>query len=214
MTFNVADFASNIARYGTLQTNKFEVTFFERIIEQNTTTITKIISNANLTEDESISFVNGGLIHKERIDSVKLPGSTIDTYESRRYGVGPNIKVGTNVRMEPFSISVITDKNYNLYKFFYTWVNSVFDFSGSAVGNRLPTYLTNYKDEYSMRTEVRVFENTGLLKAKYIFFDSFPIGITEPSLSWRDNNNLLKFDVTFAYTNWQISNQNTQAIAP
>jgi hypothetical protein len=206
MAFNVADFASNISRYGTLQTNKFEVEFFNRISERGSI-IEEIISNAQLSEEESVSFVNGGLIHKERIDSVKMPGATIDTYESRRYGVGPNIKVGTNVRMEPFSISIITDKNYDLYKFFYTWMGTVFDFSGSAVSNRFPAFLTSYKREYAMDTEVSIYENNAEVKVKYKFFDSFPVGITEPSLSWRDNNSIHKFDVTFAYTNWQINNR-------
>jgi hypothetical protein len=45
------------------------------------------------------------------------------------------------------------------------------------------------------------------MRGKYIFFEAFPVGITNPALSWRDNNNLFKFDVTFAYTNWIIDNQ-------
>jgi hypothetical protein len=208
MAFNVANFASNIARYGTLQTNKFEVRFYDRGAVElglGATTAETIMNNLNLSDIEKQSFREGRSILDKRVDSVKLPGATIDTYESRRYGVGPNIKVGTNIRMEPFSISVMADKEYSLYKYFYTWLNAVFDFSGSTTNNRFPSYTTTYKKEYIMDAEVSVYENTGQPKINYRFFDCFPVGITDPSLSWRDNNNLLKFDVTFAYTDWEIN---------
>jgi hypothetical protein len=215
MAFNVADFASNIARYGTLQTNKFEVKFYDGVRSNNPSSPSviseNIYENLNLIPQEIESFRRGFEIQRHRIDSVKMPGATIDTYESRRYGVGPNIKVGTNVRMEPFSISVITDKNYDLYKFFHTWMNAVFDFSGllvNRVSTRIPTFLTSYKSEYVMDAEVSIYENNAEVKVDYRFYQVFPIGITEPSLSWRDNNSIHKFDVTFAYTNWQIDNRN------
>jgi hypothetical protein len=222
MAFNVADFASNIARYGTLQTNKFEVYIVRRqagaigiegpgISENENVNSLSGTSGGNLTSDESFSAETGWQIHRDRIESVKLPGVTIDTYESRRYGVGPNIKVGTNVRMEPFSISVITDKNYDIYKFFHVWINKVFDYSGrmhsSSQQGLNPSFLTTYKREYVSDVQVKMYENTGLHKNTYMFYRAFPIGITEPSLSWRDNNNIHRFDVTLAYDNWTINNE-------
>lgn len=215
MAFNVADFASNLGQYGTLQTNKFEVRIFSRTLGggfEGDTVSERISRNLNLTEEEKASFITGGRIFTSRIDSVRLPGIAVDTFESRRYGVGPNIRVGTNVRFEPFSISVITDKNYDTYKYFYTWINGVFGFSGkgsqfSPGENRFPSYLTTYKKEYTKEINVDVFENTGQRKARYIFYEAFPVGITDPSLSWRDNNTLLKFDVTFSYTNWEMNNE-------
>lgn len=214
MTFNVAKFASNIGKHGTLQTNKFEVKIFANRLFTSGSEI--FPAYLDLNTRENISVRTGFKILNDRIDSVKLPGVTLDTYETRRYGVGPNIKIGTNVRFEPFSISVITDKNYDTYKYFYTWINSVFDFSGStgrAAGpgpgaglNPNPSYLTSYKKDYFGKIEVDVFEGTGQLKAKYFFYDAFPIGITDPALSWRDNNTLHKFDVTFSYTNWEMNN--------
>lgn len=212
MPFNVADFASNIGRYGTLQTNKFTVEIFDKVNAEGDTVFLRLFRNSNLSQAETTSFIEGGIIHLKRIDSVKLPGATLDTFETRRYGVGPNIRVGTNVRFEPFSISVITDKNYNIYKYFYTWINGVFDFSGkgdqrSSGVNRFPSYLTSYKSDFACNIKVNVYESTGQLKAKYIFYDAFPIGITDPALSWRDNNTLHKFDMTFSYTNWEMNNE-------
>lgn len=219
MPFNVADFASNIGRHGTLQTNKFEVAIRDigslrlggnQLSLGGRTLFDGMPERLSLSADEKFAFDSGRRLTQSRIDSIKLPSVTIDTYESRRYGVGPNIKAGTNVRFEPFSVSVIVDKEYDLYKYFFTWINTVFDFSGSLYsgssfnGGFSPTYLTTYKSDYATVIDVRVYENTGQLKATYQFINAFPIGLTNPSLSWRDNNSLLKFDVTFDYTNWVI----------
>jgi hypothetical protein len=226
MTFNVADFASNIARYGTLQTNKFEV-----IINDNASSrpqpqsddpnIINIVPGRRLftrirndtervTDDEAFSMRIGATIASSRIDSIRMPGVMIDTFETKRYGVGPNIKAGTNVRFEPFSISVLVDKNYDLYKYFHIWINTVFGGAGRISGpdgpGLFPTFLTSYKKDYATEVDVKVFENTGETKALYKFYDAFPIAITNPTLNWRDNNNLFKFDVTFSYTNWEVSN--------
>lgn len=187
MPFNVANFASNIGTYGTLQTNKFEV---------------NITLPSFATAPEQTLFRERLAILPKRIDSFKMPGLAIDTYETRRYGVGPTINAATNIRFEPFSLSVITDKDYDLYRLFYGWLNRIFDF-----GSGSPTYLTNYKkgnDGYATSVQVKVYESTGQLKATYNFFDAFPVGLTEPALSWRDNNTLHKFDVTFDYTNWEV----------
>jgi hypothetical protein len=215
MAFNLADFSSNIGRHGILQTNKFEVDFQDRIRSEDPyeSVFTQIISNANLSDNEASSFVNGGLILKQRVESFKLPGAVIDTHGTRRYGIGPVIMTGTNVSMDPFSISVITDRDYNIYKFFNIWLDTVFNFSGltteNSPSNRNPTFLTTYKDDYAVDTEVKIFDNAGTVRVKYKFFDSFPISVSEPQLSWRDNNTIHRFDISFAYTNWQIDNRSS-----
>jgi hypothetical protein len=213
MAFNVADFASNIARYGTLQTNKFEVIVNDINIGNRTSLIAKFLSDERLDEDERFSINSALTIYRSRIDSVRLPGVTSDTYETKRYGVGPNIKATTNVRFEPLSVSILVDKNYDLYKFFHIWMNQTFEASGKISGSDssglFPLYLTSYKKEYATEIDIKVFENTGETKALYKFYEIFPIGITNPNLSWRDNNNLFKFDVSFAYTNWAVSNNPT-----
>jgi hypothetical protein len=230
MAFNVQRFSDNLNNYGTLQTNKFEV--FIRDISTARQNENNIVSGVSvfrgirnrdylrLSDNEARAARIGLEIHKHRIDSIRVPGVTIDTYETKRYGIGPNIKAGTNVRFEPFSISVISDSDFNLFTFFNTWINTIIDFSGrqgvseNASIFQFPRYLTSYKNNYSTEIEVKIFENTGRHKATYIFSEAFPIGITNPALSWRDNNSLYKFDVSFAYTNWSAANIPTAAPQP
>lgn len=214
MAFNIQTFADNLATHGTIQTNKFEVRIFSRLVGLQSVTVDAIKDINQLDSAERESFDLGYNISKDRIDSVRLPGLMIDTYETRRYGVGPNIKTGTNVRFDPFSISIINDKDFNTYKFFYTWLNTVFGFgtglyeNGVFVGARNnASFLTNYKNEYSTDVHVLVYDNTGELQNTYVFQEAFPMSISDPSLSWRDNNNLYRFDVTLAYTSWTMNNR-------
>lgn len=222
MAFNVQTFSDNLNRYGTLQTNKFEVVIQNSriaidvsggIIDNTQETEIGVLERrirTNLSEDENFSSEKGYSIHRHRIDSIRIPSVVIDTYETKRYGVGPNIKTGTNARFEPFSISVIIDQNFDLYKFFHNWINKVFNFSGrqhtSIQEGRSPSFLTSYKRNYRSDIETRVFDNSGNLKNIYFFRSAFPIGLTNPALSWRDNNSLYKFDVSFAYDHWDINN--------
>lgn len=218
MAFNVQQFSDNLNRHGTLQTNKFEViindiasfTVSNTGIRVNTTLFNRLKEDVRTDLDEKFSIDTALQIHKERIDSIRLPSVMIDTYETKRYGIGPNIKSATNVRFEPFSMSLLIDENFHLHKLFQKWLNMVFDFSGriqtSGTQGLIPLYLSSYKRNYATEIDVKIYNNNGTVKALYKFYQAFPIGITNPSLSWRDNNSLFKFDISFAYTNWSISN--------
>lgn len=211
MAFNIDAFASNISRYGILHANKFEVEINNKQLpsgENNMFEYMKVYNN--LDAGTRSSFDKGLLIHKDRIESVRLPGLTVDTFQTRRYGVGPDISSATNVRFDPLSISIISDKDLNLYNFFYVWLSTVFDFGGNLNGRNTPSYMTEYKELYSTSLIVKVFETTGKLKGKYEFFEAFPIGVSDPSLSWSNSNSLYKFDVNFIYTNWTLDSKSAQ----
>lgn len=210
MAFNIQTFADNISQYGTLQTNKFEVRIFPRNVGPSglIDIFEYMKTYKNLDEFERNSFETGYILHNNRIDSVKLPGIISDTIETRRYGVGPVIRTTTNVKFEPISISVISDKDFNLYKFFYTWFSTTFDFNGNSYRSSVPTYLTEYKEYYYTSLLVNVYDNVGESpKNVYRFNEAFPTGLSEPSLSWSNNNSLYKFYVTFSYTNWEMNNK-------
>ena len=216
MAFNVDQFSANLNRFGTLQTNKFEVIIndtnslaLSREIQQASSLFERLKDNVRFSETSILAFNNGITILRNRIDSVRLPAVTLDTFETRRYGVGPNIRSATNARFEPFSVSVLVDQSYSTYKFFQMWMETVFGTFEPDLERRgtsaFPLNLTSYKRNYATTIDVKVFDNNGSESSKYTFRDAFPIGITNPAMSWRDNNNLFRFDVTFAYTTWFIN---------
>ena len=199
MPFDLARFTSELSKHGIIQTNRFEVTIENQNFPNN-------LFNSNIIPQEQLTAARMAFtILKDRIESVKLPGLLIDTVASARYGVGPSISSGTNVRFDPLSITILSDRDMNIHKFFVAWFNYIFD-GMSNRGSLVPTYMNNYKEDYSTDISVRVYKNTNTrgqdVSDIYKFYQAFPISISEPSLGWGSNNNLYRFDVSFLYTNW------------
>ncbi len=209
MAFNIASFNENINRHGVLAQNKFDVQIQDKIISPSTgitTLFSSLVTRMNLAQSEAVSIETALSIHKDRIENVRLPGVSIDTYDTRRYGVGPSIRTATNARFETFSISVMTDEKMHLHKFFYTWLSSIFDFAGSNQSETIPTYLVGYKENYATDITVNVYDNTGAKRSEYQFLDAFPVTLSDPSLAWNNNNSIHKFMVNFSYTHWKVQN--------
>ena len=201
MPFNVDNFIGSLSKYGTLQTNKFEV-------EIPLPEFLKSPASANPPPQD--------LLHM-RAERVRLPGIVLDTIESRRYGIGPLQRSATNVRFEPIDISFIETFDSKVYKIFNDWIRvCMFDFSGTGNGTSiLPTFLAEYKDSYRVDITIHVYNNGGtnpnnpsaglntpVKKIKLI--EAFPISIGDNDLSWSDTNILYKVNVTFAYSYHQL----------
>ena len=220
MAFNIQNFASEIKRNGTLQTNRFEV----RISRPR-------------------AFLRGGPIEENnqflwntirlRAEQINLPGFDAATYDNRRYGVGPTFKVATGVQAKETTMSFIETGKNDIFKLFYDWTNLIVDYESYRNSSNIsvPTiFATGYKEDIIAETiEIRVYNNTGvgsgpniptpgglslpvantvqqpLPIARVYLVDAFPISVADTSLSWNDNNTLLKVNVTFAFSSWYMS---------
>jgi hypothetical protein len=201
MAFNIQNFASNINRYGTLQTNRFEVRFSPPI---------GLISTFGRDTSELLSF---------RAENIKMPGVNFANYESRRYGVGPTVKSPTNVQFSDIDVSFIEAENQEVFDIFYQWSNLIVNYSDPFTGEfglDRQIYTTSYKDSFISNIQIRVFNNSGTnkfvpnippeLKPTGIIelTEAFPISVSDSALSWSDNNSLFKVNVQFAFTNWRF----------
>ena len=193
MAFNIRNFADNLAVYGNLQTNKFEV----RI-------------PLPIAAAEIFTF---------RADRVDMPGVLFDAAETKRYGVGPMIKTAANVtRFNEVSISFIETQRGEIYKTMSAWMQSIIDYGGvGADGTRIPTFLTQYKDSYSTDIQIRVFNNTGTNRnlstvsgsqpqpiIQLDLIKAFPISLGDTNLSWSNNNELFRTTAVFSYTHHKM----------
>lgn len=209
MAFNVANFASNINQYGTLQTNRFEVL---------------------ITRPQGLSagYNFRGPLLTFRAEQVKLPGFESALYDSRRYGVGPLFKVATGVQNVQTTISFVeTDRN-DILKLFYEWSNLIVDYKSFRTDGAITEralFATGYKSDFVSKIDIKIFNNTGI-KSRYnelsgssrndtaqgpvttvTLVDAFPSNISETALSWSDNNSLCKVNVTFESPSWFISTE-------
>jgi hypothetical protein len=182
MAFNIQSFADNIGRYGTAPVNRFEV----RI----PVPLELIFSNALPIGDRIMSF---------RAEKVNIPGIVLDSYESRRYGVGPSIKTPTSIsRFNEISIDFIDTSKLEIKAFFHRWLNYIVETAGNNGG--APTFLAAYKAEYSIDMEIRVYNQTSLTPI-YIqeVVQAFPTAITDSSMSWSRTNEFFRTSVVFSY---------------
>jgi len=60
-------------------------------------------------------------------------------------------------------------------------------------------FIVDYKENYASTLELFVYNDAGILIAKYVMTEAFPIAIGDMPVNWADTNNLLKIPVTFTF---------------
>lgn len=194
-SFNINQFASEIKDAGTLQNNKFNIEFV----------IPPIFSGV-----ERFGEVSFSRKLQMRAETASLPSVILDTQNTNRYGLGPRQKFPTNVAFTDFSLSFIDDKQNNMYNYFSTWINSIFDFGATgerSTRSRISStkYLNEYKKYYaSPLMSVFIYSKEGTLVNNVGFVDVFPVGISEVGLGWSENNSVMKSKVIFSFREWFI----------
>ena len=194
--FNISAFSSHIRKSGTLQTNKYYVELIPPQIISNV--INTLLTNQDIKE----------LIYY-RAEQVKMPGVSLDSHPNRPLGYGVNKEFPTNVTFTDNNITFIDNGNNTLSKFFYTWLNFIYDFSGALNGttiNTNPSFLVGYRDDYICDMKIHVFGNAGNPVSVIVLKEAFPKYINDVSLDWSQNNSLYKIVVGFAFSEWYIEN--------
>jgi hypothetical protein len=184
--FNIARFSAHINNSGTVQTNKFIVRIPPPIILQNGFEVVQ----------RSIEY---------RANSVKVPGVDLDTQNVSRYGIGPSQKFPTNVNFTDVDINFLDTNGNYIWKYFAKWMNGIFDYTGTSGGNSEPSYKVEYKKYYQTDIQIFVFDNAGRQTNAIILKETFPISLSDVSLSWSENNRLYEFNVRFSFKEWFYS---------
>ena len=185
MGFNIDSFKTEITGRGTLQTNKFEVFIpLPRVMGGSTATARMLALRA---------------------ENVKFPGVNLDLTQVNRYGYGPRIRSPFNVNFNDNSITFIEDEVNTVSKFFYIWMNSIFDYSGVNTGSNVsPTYLVKYRIEYVTDIKIYVYNTAGFLASTVVMKDAYPTNLGDVGLGWSDNNSLFRVNVGFTFKEWYI----------
>jgi hypothetical protein len=179
-SFDITKFQSNIVQKGTMKTNHFEV----RI------TPPKVLNNL---DSELLSF---------RAESARIPGVTLDSTDNRIQGYDPRQKFATNIHFSDVSVSFIETADLAIYKTFTKWINGIFNFdSGVSVK---PTYSVAYKDDYAVTVQILIYNAQNNLLSIVNLIDAFPLAVSDSRLDWSEHNQILKTNVTFAYSRIQI----------
>jgi hypothetical protein len=197
MAFDIREILTTISKNGVMQTNKFDV----RV------TPPKILQNLNINEKDTGSIYN---TLNFRADSAKLPGVLIQTSDINRYGIGPTQKMPTNAQFTDINLTFIADKNGDIYRFFYVWLNAIFDFGGIRSTSSLPTYKVAYKDYYTSEIlQVSIYDNYGKIKQVVSLYKAYPVSFNEVPLDWGSQDQLMKFNIAFTFRDWALESIST-----
>ena len=148
-----------------------------------------------------------------RCDNVVLPSiNLLQEQNIRRYGFGPVENVPYGVNVGDFTLQFIVDKNAFVVQFFEEWLNKIVNrdsFGGANMNNVLPggrkPYEIAYKDTYACSSiNVFVYDRSQNNVMEYNIYDVFPTGIQSMNMSWSEENNLMKLNITFSFTDLRI----------
>ena len=199
VSFNIDNFRAEIGSSGTLPTHSFLVRF------------------APFSGDSSLNNVltNYTTINKDKLimrcDNAILPGVNLIKEEAiRRYGYGPTETVPYNVNFGDFTLQWIVDNNSEVIDFFNRWINVIVNHNSKGGAdmsspngelNAYEPYEVGFKDDYSNRiVSVFVYDRSLNTTIEYSIYDVFPISIQSINLAWGDENQMMKYNVTFAFT--------------
>jgi hypothetical protein len=200
MPFNIAAFKSHVEKTGHLKNNQFEVFVQLPLIFQNTSLNNNGVSANLKTIGDSLRY---------RVEQVRAPGINLLSSEINRYGIGPTQKMPHSAQFNEITLSILVDGSAELWQFWYNWIRSVFEFNGnesSRVGqaNRIPTYTTEYKENYSSIVMIVIYDNFGNTIQRINLFEAFPTAIREIPLFWGDSQNLMKLSVSLSFSEYTI----------
>lgn len=204
--FDINNFRTEVNNYGVLPVHSYLVRFapFNMDTEESAALTSALTNYTMINKDKLIM----------RCDNAILPAVTMIKEEAiRRYGYGPTETVPYNVNFGDFTLQWIVDSNSEIVDFFNRWINLIVNHDSkggadmSSVGkfNTFQPYEVGYKDDYSnSKVSVFVYDRQLNTTIEYNIFDAFPISIQSVNLAWGDENQMMKYNVTFAFTDMVI----------
>lgn len=155
------------------------------------------------------------LLSQNRANQFPIPSVSLATSDIRRYGVGPFEKKPYLPTFTDVTIDFIGDSAGNIHKFFYIWMNNIVNFfelprenSKKDVFNKNP-FAVEYKDNYTTRISLLTFSDNQEKATEVFLENAFPISISEIQYDWSNENQLVRFGVTFSFTHWTYDIQNS-----
>lgn len=174
----------------------------------------------NISNTQEVLF-----LAQRRADQFPIPGVQIATSELRRYGVGPFEKKPYLPTFADINIDFIGDSQGNIHKYFYMWLNSMVNFFEVPAENAKKDKFGNssknpfaleYKDNYKTRITILTFDENQKKMCEIYLHNAFPVSVGEIQYNWSDENQLVRFPVSFNYTHWtyNIDSENFGFSAP
>lgn len=126
---------------------------------------------------DTISLVDGGRHISLLCRSASMPGRSLALSDTKRYGIGPNIRMPIGGSFEEFTLTFMNDADSRTWLFFHRWLDYIYPMGTKA--NKLdvvPGQLTNHQLKFKKRYQTTMdlityhgergkFSGSGLISA-------------------------------------------------
>lgn len=143
--------------------------------------------------------------------SATVPGATLVTHDTMRYGYGVAVKRPYSPAFGPMQLGFMSDGLGASWTFFKQWINLIINFdnsqgitsSGSFVnGNARRVYEVAYADDYTVDCVVSAFVDSGEEILRIVLRDAYPLAVSDMRMDWGDNSGVARFNVSMFFTDW------------
>ena len=195
--FNIQKFKGYIGKTGYLPVNRY-------LLELR---VPPVMVGATIVDDDKETKFNQDFSRdlSFRAESIRAPGVAISFDSVNRYGVGPIQKMPFNAQFTDISVSFLADKDSLVWKFFYAWLNNIFQYSYSEGPDEdFTRYRVNYMKDYATDIYIQVYDVDGEVSTNIQLIDAYPISMNDVNLAWDTNNQTMKITVTFTFRHWKL----------
>lgn len=191
--FKIQKFMADISKRGILRNNRFEI-----IIETP-----EYLRSKYTSDDVSI-----------RCESIQFPGMAFLTADVMpRPGYGAVESNPYSVQFDDISATFLVDANSNVHKFFYLWTNAIVNYNAlgqnyykdSVIIPGSKTYEVGYKDKFASKAlTIRVYDLNERVVMEAVAYRAFPRVMPSFDLSWAADNDMVKLNMQFTYTDFNV----------
>lgn len=139
-----------------------------------------------------------------RAESVSMPGVAFLSADNiRPYGFGKIYSVPYGYNPTEINVTHTVSEDAEIIDIYNQWTNRIVDYS-SGTGNMAGSYSANYLKNYAVPMEIRIYKADGTPSKKVKLQQAFPSAVDQVQLSWGSNDDVVRLNVTYRYTNYTI----------
>lgn len=121
---------------------------------------------------------------------------------------GRNFKVAGDRTVDPWTVTVINDENFEFRSVFEQWANGMGKLDNGTGATQPASYMTNAYVRQLGRGDTPSATTNGsnmVTLREYKFVDIWPSSVSEISVSYDEGNAIEQFDVTFQVQTFEVS---------
>lgn len=194
MAFNLNEFKADVSKRGLLRPHTYECRLDLPILDGDA-------SSPQNKRDLTI-----------RTDTVAVPGVGFNTVTNYRpFGYGRTYDIPYSYNPQEITCGHIMDQNADTYKLFTDWSHKIVEYQAKRaepVGNSpgKKHYSAYYFDNYVGTMEIVVYDNEGNVVKTIQIFQVYPTTVDQMQLSWSENDSIVRLNVTYKYTEYEVKN--------